>query len=236
VTISASGLSLTPAGGSLALNLQTAVCEYDPKGRSFHLYERDLSRAVPQGADHSWQAEDVRNVVVFTAKPETQHLRIAVLDAATGLTGAVDVPAHPREFVALSPSVAPAGAGRKSAEGAVLYTQLAFRLPSGESSSLDVKGDALSYVGKIDAGRAAPAFFESVYGKGFHCEAGALVANDPASGAAPNFRFAFRNSGGLGVVADLSGDQPAYSGGLAVDASAKAFFDRVWKLCHCQEP
>ena len=237
VTISASGLSLTPAaGGSLALNLQTAVCEYDAKGRSFHVYERDLSRAIPEAADHSWQADDVRNVVVFTANPATQHLRIAVLDAATGLTGAVDVPAHPREFVALAPSVAPAGAARRSAEGAVLYTQLAFRLPSGESSSIDVKGDALSYVGKIDAGRAAEAFFESVYGKGFHCEAGALVANDPAFGAAPNFQFAFRNSAGLGVLVDLAGDQPAYSGGLAVDASAKAFFDRVWKLCHCQEP
>ncbi len=232
VTISASGLSLTPAAGSLALNLQTAVCEYDPKGKTFHIYERDISRAVPEGADHSWQAQDVRNIVVFAAKPDTQHLRIAVLDAATGVTGAIDVPAHPHDFVAFSSSVAPGGPAGKP--NGVLFTHLAFRSSSGESSSLDAKGNELSYVGKLAADRAAPAFFHNTYGNGFHCETGSLVPNDPASGAAPNFEFAFRNSDGLAVVIDLAGDQPKYSGGLAVDSSAKTFFDHVWKLCHCQ--
>jgi VWFA-related protein len=237
VTISADGLSLTPAaGGSLALNLQTAVCEYDPKGKTFRIYARDISRAVPEGADHSWQAQDVRNVVVFTPKQETQRLRIAVLDAATGVTGSLDVPAHPRDFVTLLLSVAPAESAGKPAEGALLFTHLAFRSSSGESSSLDAKGDELSYIGKLGADRVAPAFFQSVYGKGFHCQAGNLVANDPASGAAPNFQFAFRNPAGLGVVIDLGGDQPSYSGGLPVDSSAKTFFDSVWKLCHCQAP
>jgi hypothetical protein len=84
------------------------------------------------------------------------------------------------------------------------------------------------------AGRAAPAFFHNVYGQGFHCEAGRLVVNDPASGVMPNFLFAFRNSDGLAVTIDLAGEQPKYSGGLAVDSGAKTFFDRVWKLCHCQ--
>ncbi|MGA8872181.1 MAG: VWA domain-containing protein [Candidatus Acidiferrales bacterium] len=230
VTISASGLSLTSVAGSLALNLQTAVCEYDPKGKTFRIYERDISRAVAEGADHSWQAQDVRNVVVFKAKPDTQRLRIAVLDAATGMTGALDVPAHPQDFVALSSSVAPGGSAAKP--DAVLFTHLAFRSSSGESGSLEAKGGLLAYVGKLGADRAAPAFFESVYGKGFHCEAGSLIANDPAF--APNFEFAFRNSDGLSVMVNLAGDQPAYSDGLVVDSSAKAFFDRVWKLCHCQ--
>jgi VWFA-related protein len=236
VTISASGLSLTPVAGSLALNLQTAVCEYDPKGKTFRVYERDISRAVPEGADHSWQAQDVRNVVVFKAKPESERLRIAVLDAATGMTGALDVPAHPHDFIALSSSVAPGGPAGKPAKDAVLFTHLAFRSSSGESSSLDAKGNELLYVGKLGADRVAPAFFENVYGKGFHCEAGSLVPNDPASGGAPNFEFAFRNPDGLGVLIDLGGDQPKYSGELDVDSSAKAFFDRVWKLCHCQAP
>jgi VWFA-related protein len=236
VTISASGLSLTPAAGSLALHLQTAVCEYDAKGTTFRIYERDISRAVPEGDDHSWQAQDVRNVVVFAAKPETRRLRIAVLDAATGVTGSLDVPAHPHDFVAISSSVARAGSSGKPAEDALLFTHLAFRSSSGESSSLDAKGDGLAYVGKLDADRVAPAFFHDVYGKGFHCQSGNLVPNDPTSAAAPNFQLAFRNSAGLDVVVDLAGDQPAYSGGLAVDPSAKTFFEHVWKLCHCQEP
>jgi len=237
VTISASGLSLTPAAGSLALNLHTAVCEYDAKGKTFHVYERDISRAVPEGADHSRQAQDVRDVVVFAAKPDAQRLRIAVLDAATGVTGAVDVPAHPHDFVELSSIVAPAGSRAKAnATNAVLFTHLAFRSSSGESSALDANGGALAYVGKLAADRVAPAFFENVYGKEFHCEAGKLIANDAASKALPNFEFVFRNPSGLAVVVDLAGDRPTYSGGLGVDSSAKAFFDRVWRMCHCQAP
>lgn len=232
VTISASGLSLTPVTGSLDLNLQAAVCEYDPKGKTFRIYARDISRAVPERADHSWQAEDVQNIVVFKAKPETQRLRLAVLDAATGVTGALDVPAHPRDFVELSSSVAPAGSVAKP--NGVLFTHLAFRSSSGDSGSLIANSNELSYVGKLDADRAAPAFFQNVYGKEFHCEAGRLIPNDLASGAAPNFEFAFRNPDGLAVLIDLAGDQPKYSGGLALDSSAKAFFERVWKLCHCQ--
>jgi len=38
------------------------------------------------------------------------------------------------------------------------------------------------------------------------------------------------------AVIDLTGDQPAYSGALPVDSGAKDFFDRLWKLCHCQQP
>jgi hypothetical protein len=123
-----------------------------------------------------------------------------------------------------------------SAGTALLFTQLVFRLPSGDSSSLHSKGDVLSYVGNVGVDRAAPAFFSYSYGKEFHCQSGSLVPNDPAANKAANFRFAFRNPSGLESIVDLTGDQPAYSGALSVDPSAKAFFDRLWRLCHCQVP
>jgi VWFA-related protein len=239
LTISATGLSLAPAAGSHAFNLQTAVCEYSPNGATFRMYGRDISQAAPERDGDSWQAQDVRNVVVFTAKPETRRLRLAVLDVATGVTGSLDVPAHPQDFVTLSGPVVAAGPPRSAANSSgteLLFTHLAFRSSSGKSSSLDSKDGELSYLGDLGADRVAPVFFHNVYDKGFHCEAGSLVPNDAASAGAPNLQFAFRNPAGLAVVIDLAGDQPAYSGALPVDSSAKAFFDRLWKLCHCQQP
>jgi VWFA-related protein len=222
LTISSSGLSLTPASGSNAIILQAGICEYDPKRETFRIYERDISQTISEGADHSLQAKDIRNVIVFVPKPDTQRLRIAVLDPATGLTGSLDVPAHPRDF-------------GNSSGTALLFTHLSFQSTSGRSSSLDSKGSSLSYRGDLGVDRAAPAFFRSTYDKEFHCQLGSLLPNDVGS-AAPQLRFVFRNPSGLMAVIDLTGDQPAYSGALPVDSGAKDFFDRLWKLCHCQQP
>jgi hypothetical protein len=42
--------------------------------------------------------------------------------------------------------------------------------------------------------------------------------------------------GGTRAVIDLGGSAPAYSGDVPVDSSGRAFFDYLWKLCHCQHP
>jgi VWFA-related protein len=222
LTISSTGLSLTPAGGSKAIKLLTAICEYDPKRETFRIHERDISQNISEGADHSLQAQDIRNVIVFTPKSDTQRLRIAVLDPATGLTGSLDVPAHPHDF-------------GNSSGTALLFTHLSFGSQSGRSSFLDSKGSSLSYQGDLDVDQVAPAFFSSTYGSGFHCKSGNLLPNDTRSALPPpQLRFAFRSPTGLMAVIDLTGDQPEYSGTLPVDSSAKDFFDRLWKLCHCQ--
>ena len=75
-----------------------AVCEYSQKGDSFGFFPRDLSRNVPDALYADWQANGVRNIFDYDAKPESQRLRFAVLDVPSGQTGSVDVPAHPAEF------------------------------------------------------------------------------------------------------------------------------------------
>jgi hypothetical protein len=117
-----------------------------------------------------------------------------------------------------------------------VVTKLTFRTGSGASSSLDWSGDALSYHGDLGIDQGAPAFFKTIYGAKFHCEAGSLVANDAGSNTKPSFLLTFRNPAGSGAVVELGGDAPAYSGNLPVETSARAFFDYLWKLCHCQQP
>jgi VWFA-related protein len=234
LSISPNVLSVTPADGKLALHLRLGVCEFAPQGGRFHIYTRDFSKRFAGRDATEWQKQDVDSVIDYKAKPETTRLRLAVLDTSTGLTGSVDVPAHPRVVFDIQ------GLGGKEeatdAGGtAELYSQLVFHSSNGDSGGLDLSGDRIEYRGKPGIELSAPAFFRRLYGGKFPCEPGKLTPTHGLSGE-PNLRFAFKNSAGLIAFVDLTGVQPVYTGELPVGASARAFFDRLWKLCHCQQP
>lgn len=242
--ISPGALSLAPADGARSMNVQMAICEYDPKGNSFEFYPRDLSRSVPDALYQSWQAQGIRNIFDYDAKPRDRRLRFAVLDVPSGATGAVDVPAHPREFAGEPGHIAPAAASASTAGSPApapkapvqIITQLTFRSSSGASSLLDWSGDKLWYHGNLGINQGAPALFKSLFGQRYHCDTGKLVPNDANSTAPPGYLLTFHSPSGPGALVELGGESPAYSGNLPVDASARAFFDYLWKLCHCQQP
>ncbi|MGH9563708.1 MAG: hypothetical protein ACRD3S_19820, partial [Terracidiphilus sp.] len=91
------------------------------------------------------------------------------------------------------------------------------------------------YQGDLGIELSVPAFFSSLYSANFKCEAGKLTPI-ASNGGPPNFVFNFRNPSGMIALVDLGGSAPVYSGNLSVDASAQAFFERLWKLCHCEAP
>jgi hypothetical protein len=248
LTISPRALTFEPARESLSLNVRMAICEFDPKGDKFAFYPRDLSKKISIPTYKAWQRNGIRNIFDYAAKPQDQRLRFAVVDLPSGETGSVDVPAHPSEVGALPPkaSVAepppaapPASAGLRTqpsaAAAAAPPTHVDFRLPSGKTGSLDWSGDKLIYRGNLATELVVPAFFSSIYSSKFHCEAGKLTPKEP-NGGSPNFQFWFHSPSGLTALVDLSGSAPVYSGNLPVEPSARAFFDRLWKLCHCQAP
>jgi VWFA-related protein len=245
LTISPAALSLQPENGSRTMNVQMAICEFDPKGDSYQFFPRDLSRPVPDAVYQGWQAHGIRNIFDYDAKPKNQRLRFAVLDVPSGATGAVDVPAHPREFGSLPAPAAPPPSAMTAANPSPaqpkpptrIMTQINFKAGEGVSSALDWSTDKLWYHGNLGIEQGAPAFFKSVYGAKYHCDAGKLVPNDPsASAATVPLVFTFHSPAGPGALVQLGGDAPAYSGDLPIDPSAKAFFDYFWKLCHCQQP
>ncbi len=242
LTVSPNSLSLATGGPSLQLSLQMAICEYDAKGDSFQFYPRDLSGTAPEAVYQSWKATGIRNIFDYDAKPDDRRLRFAVLDVPSGAIGSVDVPAHPHEFgsilqagVPAPPVVAPAPA-QAAAPAPPPPTHVAFRIPSGASSMLDWAGDSVSYHGELSIDQGAPALFRSLFSSRYHCEAGSLVPNDISSVATPNLVITLTKPGGTHAVINLGGSAPVYSGEVPVDSSARAFFDYVWKLAHCQQP
>jgi VWFA-related protein len=244
LAISPDSLSLPPGGPSRQLSLQVAICEYDPKGASFQFYPRDLSGPVTEAAYQGWKTTGFRNIFDFGAKPENLRLRFAVLDVPSGAIGSVDVPAHPREFgtppvagVPASPAANPSSAAAPaSTPASPPPSHVVFRIASGASSLLDWTGDALTYHGDLGIDQGARALFQSFFGARYHCEIGNLVPNDVTSSASPNFVLTFKRPDGSRALVNLGGDAPAYSGEIPVDSSARAFFDYLWKLAHCQQP
>ncbi|HXX45077.1 MAG TPA: VWA domain-containing protein [Candidatus Acidoferrales bacterium] len=241
-TVSPNALSFEPALGVRQMGLEMAICEFDPKGDNFQFFTRDLSRPVPDDLYKSYQDHGIRNIFDYSAKPEDQRLRFAVLDTPSGSVGSVDVPAHPHEFASV-PGVSASGPAFASAAGpappkqpAQIITKINFKGSVGGSSSLDWSSGTLTYQGDLGIDQGAPAFFNSLYGEKFQCQGGSLVLKDPTSTAKPSFLFTFHSPAGTGALVELGGDAPAYSGNLQVDASGRAFFDYLWKLCHCQHP
>jgi VWFA-related protein len=242
LTISPNSLSLAPGGPSVQLSLQMAICEYNAKGDSFQFYPRDLSGTVPEAVYQTWKSAGIRNIFDYDAKPDDRRLRFAVLDVPSGAVGSVDVPAHPREFGAIPgagvsalPVATPAPAP-VAAPAPPPPTHVTFRIPSGASSMLDWVGDSVSYHGELSIDQGAPALFKTLFASRYHCEAGSLVPNDISSVDVPNLVITLTKPGGTHAVIDLGGSAPVYAGEVPVDSSARAFFDYLWKLAHCQHP
>ena len=262
LNIPVSNLSLDPSGGLRSLNIRLAICEYTPKGDSFHLYTRDLSRTVPEPVYNSWKTTGVRNLFDYVAKPDNQRLRFAVLDVPSGQIGAIDVPAHPQRYGALPAPVVPGDAARAAAPAAANSpapapppaaapspasppapvasapppTHIKFAGSNGESSMLDWAGDSVFYRGDLGVDLGARALYGSLFGSKYHCDAGSLVSNDATAMGKPNLVLTLRKPDGHRAIVDLGAEAPAYSGDVPVDLSGQAFFDDLWKLCHCRQP
>jgi VWFA-related protein len=240
ITISPDSLSLAPNGASRQLNLQMAVCEYNPKGDSFQFISRDLSGPVSETEYQRWKASGVGGIFDFDAKPDDRRLRFAVLDVPSGAIGSVDVPAHPHHFRTLpddaAASPAPAIPPLIAAPTPPASPHITFRVATGATSQLDWTGDSVSYHGDLSLDQGAHALFTNLFGARYHCQAGALISNDANSTATPKLVLTLSKQGSTGAIVDLGGDAPVYTGELPVDSSARAFFDYLWKLCHCQQP
>ncbi len=237
LTVSARALTFDPGEGMRRVNLQMAVCEFDPKEKTFQFFSRDLSRPVPDELYRRWQQRGIQDIVDYGAKPEDQRLRFVVLDVSSGETGAVDVPAHPRELASLPESATPEEISASAAPPEKMVTTgLIFRSGPGQLSKLEWRSGTVSYQGNLSAAVGALALFQKLVGVKYHCQSGTLVPNDPRDTTPPRFALVLENVDGRALLVDMTGTEPQYSGHLAIDDEGKEFFREVWKLCHCQQP
>jgi len=240
VSISQGENGLGAEGQPAKLTATMATCAYDADSKSFKFLTTDVSETFSDAAYQSFEANGVRKYVeVPTAG--TSRVRVAVVDMASGLVGALDIPAQanvaapdvPSPSVTARHESTSPSAPNPALNNASSDTSISFQGSLAQASKLDWGGDALAFKGELGVEKAAPAFFSQFFhAQGMHCEAGNLVASD---GNSPDSRLQLTFSNGRAqATVDLRSEHPEYSGTLQVDATAKAFFDRLWYLVHCR--
>ncbi|HEX3371537.1 MAG TPA: hypothetical protein VHS08_03410, partial [Candidatus Acidoferrales bacterium] len=245
--ISTAGLSATKAGDSYNMNLRVADCEFAQKATVFRFNEREMPKTVTSEVFRSWQTSGIPYHVALMPSADTRRIRLVVLDADSGLTGAIDILVQASEIAKASAPVAPPTPvvttpyvefpdKAKGPSQPKIVESLTFRLNAGAAGTLNWKGDSLIYQleGDMPLSKSANAFSGYAFAGRFHCQDGHFVAVDSADGE-PALRFTFHNHNGKVLVVDLKGDQPVFVGDLPVDDSARTFFEQVWKVSHCQE-
>ena len=245
--ISAAGLGSVQEGGYYNLSVRVADCEFAQKNTIFKFNERELPKTVSGEIYRSWQTSGIPYHMTMMPAADTRRIRLVVLDASSGLTGAIDIPVNHAEITKAEALAAPPAPivttpyvelpdKVKAPSPPKVVASVTFHLNSGATGILDWSGDSLVYhaAGDMPLDQAANGFSSYAFGGRFHCQDGHFVAIDPADGG-PELRFTFHNHSGKMLVVDLKGDQPVYLGDLPVDPSAQPLFDQVWKLSHCQE-
>lgn len=241
LSIAPQDVTLGQTGNSRSVNIELGSCIFGAKGNSYRFVKQDVARAVPDEAVRGWESTGIPNFVAVPPAADTQRVRLVVLDVPTGLSGAVDIPVRPQDLQkALEPAVQPAKATitpfvEIPDRGAAPFTadSLKFSVPSGQAGTLRWSGDTLAYQGDLTISQSAPAFFKYAFGAKYRCQSENLVPIDAAGGDA-KLQIMFRDHNDKQLTIDLKGSQPEYSGDLSVDATAKDFFDQVWKLSHCR--
>jgi hypothetical protein len=242
--ISAAGLASAQEGNSYNLNIKMAACEFGQKSTIFKFNERDLTKTVSTDVFRTWQTVGIPDHIALMPAADTRRIRMVVLDVSSGLTGAIDIPVSPSEIArAAAPVPPPAPVVTtpyvelpdkvKAPSPPKVVESVTFHSNSGESGTLNWKGDAVLFEGNLSLDLAANGFSSYAFGGRFHCQDGHFVPLDPADGE-PALRFTFHNHSGKIVVVDLKGEQPVFLGDLPVDPSAQSLFEQVWKSSHCQ--
>jgi VWFA-related protein len=242
--IAPGALSRVQVGSASGINAQVATCEFNAKEDSYRFVTQRLAGTASEDVLQKWQTQGLPDFVTLSPVTTPHRVRFVVLDVPTGLTGAVDVPVRPEDM-----AIQPVSPPPPVVVSAVLSipdretTQqewqpratgaLTFGSTSGQSGTLDWNGNVLLYRGDLPLEQSTSAFFDYAFGARFVCSEGRLVPKDPAGGEA-KLQFIVGNHDGKIATVDLKGAQAAYSGDLPVDATAKTFFGRVWRLSHCQ--
>jgi VWFA-related protein len=243
MTIPPGSMAIVPAGQSYKVSALMATCIFAPDGHESEMSVSDLSATLNQAQFQKVQTAGLQGYIVA---PEggTVRVRIALLDQQTGAIGSLDLPIKRSSSDTAAASTPAAAATAAAAEQSTKTrkilapldpsTSIAFNSPSGVASALDWGSGKLVYEGDLSTVDSAQAFFTQFFANGLHCQAGALVWNNPNARHAPALSLTFKDNSGQSISVNLKGDQPAYSGTLPADDSAKSFFESLWPLVHCK--
>jgi hypothetical protein len=246
LVIAPSDVTFAPYGDSHKLDVQIGFCTYGAKPNAATLTKQSIAVAVRADVMQRWQSVGIPDMIATRPDSGLQRVRAVVLDVPTAAVGAIDIPVRPEDYARATASASAAAAASALKPVApsqidipdksptpIASAQLNFKGPSGDIGTLQWEKSTLVYSGSLAIAQSAPAFFKYAFGGSYRCDAGKLL---PVASTSPDAQLlvTFQASDGKQLAVDLKGTEPAYSGDLVLDPSAKTFFDAVWKISHCQ--
>ncbi|HXW56629.1 MAG TPA: VWA domain-containing protein [Candidatus Cybelea sp.] len=104
ISFGPSSVTILPEAQSHTLHTAMGICVYTEDGSRFGFLPRDITQTLGDVDYAKFQSKGF-STYLDVKKSGTGHVRVEALDLNSGLTGALDIPAHPENFnyVAASP-------------------------------------------------------------------------------------------------------------------------------------
>jgi VWFA-related protein len=231
----------TPDGGMRTAQIELATCMFSEKGLPLQYNRQSIGQKFTETEFQLIKTQGVSHTISFVPKPETARIRFLVCDTRTGMIGSVDLP-YPSQIISSpsaqqekGPDEAAKAAGQQITSPAAPHV-IKFHGKEGRNGMLEWNAERVIYSGDMQPEASAKALFDSLWAKSYTCESGRLLSTSDKMTPAPQpLHFRADDTRGAEVYLDAQ-EGIRYSGDVAVDASAKAFFEALRLLYQCKNP
>lgn len=222
--------------------IELATCTFDARGLPLQYNRQSIGQKFTETEYQSLKAGGVTHSISLVPQPETARIRLLVCDTRTGMIGSVDLP-YPAQIISASSAQSEKDANQTAkATGQVSSSPLSppqsikFHGNQGREGALEWNAEKLSYSGDMPPQASAKALFDSLWAKSYACLNGKFVSlSDKTTPAPQPLHFRANDNRSVEVYLDAQ-EAVRYSGDVAVDESAKPFFEALRLLYHCKNP
>ncbi len=231
----------TPDGGTRNAQIELATCMFSAQGLPLQYNRQSIEQKFTETELQLIKTRGVSHTISFVPKPETARIRFLVCDTRTGMIGSVDLP-YPSQIISRSsaeqdksPEEAAKATGQQAPSTASPHI-IKFHGKEGRNGMLEWNAERVSYSGDMQPEASAKALFDSLWANSYTCESGRLLSTGDKTTPAPQpLHFRADDTRSAEIYLDAQ-EGVRYSGELAVDASAKPFFEALRLLYQCKNP
>jgi VWFA-related protein len=229
-----------PDGGVRNTQIELATCMFNARGLPLQYNRQNIGQKFTETEYQSVMAHGISHSISLVPKPETARIRFLVCDTRTGMIGSVDLP-YPAQIISVSSAQPEKGAnhpvneaGHASSSPPASPQFIKFHGNQGRNGTLEWNTERIIYSGDMPPQASAKALLDSLWAKSYSCESGRFLSvTDKTTPAPLPLHFRADDTRSVDVYLDAR-EGVRYSGDVAVDPSAKPFFEALRLLYQCK--
>ncbi len=231
-----------PVDGVRDTQIELATCMFDARGVPLQYNRQSIGQKFTEAEYQSALAHGISHSISLVPQPNIARIRLLICDTRTGMIGSVDLP-FPAPIITASSTNPEKGAnqaamdtGQAPSSPQSATHSINFHGHQGQNGMLKWNAARILYSGDLPPQDSAKALFDSLWAKSYACENGKFVSlSDKTTPAPLPLHFRADDTRSVEVYLDAL-EGITYSGEVAVDASAKPFFEALRLLYQCKNP